>query len=154
MRFLLLLLPLCGCSIEKRGAPGTDPYIEIDVAGSTAHDSVEVIISAPRAAAVGDEVPISVVVQNNRERHIDLNLAGQQILFDIIVARADSTIAWQRLANSTAQHTVQHRTLAPGESFTLSDHWKAAEAGQFIIGAELPTDTRPLQAAPVTIVIR
>lgn len=154
MRFLFLLVLVAGCSIEKRGAPGTDPYTELDVAGSTDKDSVGVVISAPVAARVGDQVPISVVVQNNRDRHIELSLTGRDILFDIIVARSDSTIAWQRLANATMQRIVQLKTLAPGESFTLSDRWKADEAGVFVIGAELPTDAQPLQAAPVSITIR
>lgn len=150
----LFILTLAACSIEKRGAPGTDPYTEIDVGGQTENDSVEVIIATPRAAAVGDRVPVSVVVQNNRDRHVNLSLMGREIVFDIIVARDDSTIVWRRLGNTTVQQILQLKTLAPGESFTLYDYWQPTAPGSYLIGAQLPTDAQPLQAAAVPITIR
>jgi hypothetical protein len=153
-KMCFLLLFLGACSIEKRGAPGTDPTIELNVAGESG-DSVEVTISTPRYAALGDQVPISVVVRNNRQRRIELHLTGRDITFNIVVARtADSTIVWERLRNVAVQQILQLKSLAPGESFTLSDRWRATEAGEFVIGAELPTDTKGLEAAPVRLVVR
>jgi hypothetical protein len=149
----LLLLLMTACTIERRGAPGTEPGTELEI-GTATGDTVVVEIAAPRYAAVGDVVPINVVVHNNRERQIDLNLTGREIVFDIVVARADSTIVWQRLRNVVIQPIVQLKTLAPGESFTLTDRWQATEAGSFIIGAELPTDGTPLMAKPVGLVVR
>jgi hypothetical protein len=154
MRLLLLLLLVPACTIERRGAPGTEPGTELDIGSATAGDSVVVEIAAPRYAAVGDTVPINVVVHNNREREIDLNLTGREIAFDIVVTRSDSTIVWQRLRNVVIQPIVQLKTLMPGESFTLTDRWQATEAGSFIIGAELPTDSKPLLAKPVGLVVR
>ena len=153
MRLPLLLLLLTACTIERRGAPGTEPGTELEI-GARAGDSVVVEIAAPRYAAVGDTVPINIVVHNNRERRIDLNLTGREIAFDIVVARADSTIVWQRLRNVVIQPIVQLKTLEPGESFTLTDRWQATQAGSFIIGAELPTDSKPLMAKPVGLVVR
>jgi hypothetical protein len=116
---------------------------------------VTVIIAAPRAAAVGDRIPISVVVQNNRDRQVDLHLSGRgDPTFDIIVARADSTIVWRRLASATVMQILMLKPLAPSESFTVYDYWQPTEAGEYMIGAELPTDARPLQAKPAPIVIR
>jgi|SRR5688500_5261533 len=154
MRVLVFLLLITACRIEKRGAPGTEPDTEVQIGGQTAGDSIVVEINAPRAAAVGDSVPIDVVVYNNRERKIDLNLTGRQIVFDIVIARADSTIIWQRLRNAVIQPILQIKPLDPGESFTLSARWLASEAGDLTIGAELPTDTKPLQAKPVRLTIR
>ena len=153
MRSLLLLLLLTACTIERRGAPGTEPGTEMEIGGATG-DSVVVEIAAPRYAAVGDTVPINVVVHNNRERRIDLNLTGREIAFDIVIARADSTVVWQRLRNVVIQPIVQLKTLEPGESFTVTDRWPATEAGSFFVAAELPTDSKPLQAKPVSLTVR
>ena len=152
--FFAVLTLAAACSIEERGAPGTNPNTEIDIGGQTAMDSVTVSIEAPRAAAVGDRIPISLVVQNNRDRRIDLHLTGREPTFDIIVARSDSTIVWRRLASVSVMQIVLLKTMAPGESFTVFDYWQPTEAGDYVIGAELPTDTRALQAKPVSISIR
>lgn len=150
----VLILVLSACSVEKRGAPGTNPNTEIDIGGQTENDSVEVIISAPRAAAVGDRVPVSIVVQNNRDRHVNLSLTGREIVFDIIVATSDSTVVWSRLGNAPVQQILQLKTLAPGESFTLYDYWHTTQPGTYFIGARLPTDAQPIVAEPVAITIR
>ena len=152
--FITAVLVLGACSIEKRNTPGTNPDVEIDVGGQTENDSVVVTIAAPRAAAVGDRIPISLVVENKRDRQIDLHLSGRETIFDIVVARADSTIVWRRLANTTTQQILQLKTLGARQSMTLFDYWQPTERGEYIIGAELPTDTNPLQATPVTISIR
>jgi hypothetical protein len=152
--FILLLVLVTACSIEKRGAPGTDPTTEVVVGGPSPSDSVEVIISAPSFALVGDAVPISVVVRNQSDRRIDLHLTGRDIVFDIIVELADSTLVWRRLANTTVPQILQLKPLGPSESFTLSDHWRAGAAGEFLVHAELPTDGEPLRSDPVRIVIR
>ena len=155
MRKVILLLVLASaCSIEKRGAPGTDPTAEVVVGGQSQADSIEVLISSPTYAVVGDDVPISVVVRNGTERRIDLHLTGRDIAFDIIVERPDSAVVWRRLAHVTVQQILQLKPLAPGESFTLSDRWRAYEPGEFRIRAELPTDGDPLYADPVAIVVR
>ncbi|HEY0672551.1 MAG TPA: BsuPI-related putative proteinase inhibitor [Longimicrobiales bacterium] len=146
------MLPFSACSIEKR--EGTAPNTEIDVGGQTKEDSVLISISAPRAAAVGDEIPISIVVENNRDRQIDLNLTGRDIVFDIVVARADSSIVWRRLAHTTVQQILHLKTLPARGAFTVSDRWMPTEPGEYTIGAELPTDSSPLQAEPVTITVR
>jgi hypothetical protein len=153
MRILLIVLIFASCTLERREAPDAD--VEMNVGDQTGGDTVLVRISAPRTASVGDVVPITVVLQNNRERSIDLHLTGREIVYDIVIARANKSIVWQRLnPNATTQSIVQLKTLGPGESFTLTDNWTASEPGSFVIGAELPTDAQPLQAAPVGITIR
>ena len=152
--FFAVLMFATACSIEERGAPGTNPHTEIDVGGQTSTDSVTVTIEAPRAAAVGDRIPISLVVQNNRDRRIELHLTGREPTFDIIVARADSTIVWRRLASTTVMQILLLKPMAPSESFTVFDYWQPTEPGEYIIGAELPTDGQPIQAKPAPIVIR
>lgn len=152
-KIVLLLLLLPACSVEERGAPGTNPHTEVQMPGQTG-DTVDVILSAPHAAAVGDDVPISIVVQNNRDRSVSLSLTGRELVYDIVVANADSTVVWQRLQDQTVQQILQLRTLPPHGSFTLYDRWIPMEPGNYIIGAQLPTDTEPLNAQPITITVR
>jgi hypothetical protein len=151
---IVLLVLASACSIEKRGAPGTDPTAEVVVGGQSQADSIEVIISSPTYAKLGDAVPIGVVVRNNTDRRIDLHLTGRETVFDIFIERADSSLVWRRLANTAVQQILQLKPLAAGASFTLSDHWRPAEPGEFMVRAELPTDGTPLRSDPVRIVIR
>ena len=149
------VLLLAACTIDKRGDLATDSTVELDVGDQTGGDSVLVRISAPRTASKGDVVPLTIVVQNNRKRTIELHLTGREIIFDIVIARANKSVLWQRLdPNAPHQQIVQLKTLAPGESFSLTENWKANERGAFVVGAELPTDANPLVAAPVGITIR
>jgi hypothetical protein len=152
--FFIAVLLIGACSVEKRSTQGTNPDVEIDVGGQTMTDSVTVTIAAPRAAAVGDRIPISIVVANRRDRQVELHLTGREPTFDIVVARADSTIVWRRLTSVTVMQILMLKPLNPGESFTVFDYWQPTEAGEYVIGAELPTDGNPLQAKPVTISIR
>jgi hypothetical protein len=155
MRKLIVLIVLvAACSIEKRGAPGTDRDTEVVLGEQRQTDSVEVIIATPSFAVTGDEVPISVVVRNNTDRRMDLHLTGREVVFDIVVTRPDSSVVWQRLAHTTGQQILQLRPMAPRESFTLSDHWHATEPGEYLVTASLPTDAAPLQAQPVRLTIR
>jgi hypothetical protein len=149
----LLLLLLSACSIEKRGAPGTDPTTDVTLAPAAPGDTVEVIISMPTFAVAGDEVPINVVVRNATDRPIELHLGGREITFNILVMRADSTLVWQRLRDAS-QQILQLKPLAAGESFTLGDRWNAAEPGNYMVTARLPTDAAPLVAAPVRLLVR
>lgn len=148
-----LLLTMASCSIEKR-PQGTDPGAELNVGNLTQGDTVKVSIAAPPAAAVGDEVPITLVVENNRDRRIDLNLVGNDVVFDIIIANQDSVIVWQRLANRTLDQDGHVKTLPERGAFILTDRWRPLAPGDYVIGATLPTDTLPLRAKPVTLRVR
>src|SRR5688500_18062407 len=152
-KLLLLLLLSAACSIDKREAPGAGSELERNVPAQQ-DDSIQVTISAPHAAAVGDNVPISVVVQNQRNRPVDLHLTGREIVFDIMIVRPDSSTLWQRLQHGAVQQIVQLKRLQPREALTLYERWIATEPGTFIIGAKLPTDTDALVAEPVSIIIR
>lgn len=150
---LLLLLTLSACTLEQRGAPENDPDTELVIGNPGANDSVEAILSMPTYAVVGEDVPINIVVRNNTDRHVQLHLTGRETIFDIKVMRADSAIVWRRLREGV-QQILQLRTLGPNESFTVGDRWRATEAGEFQVDAELPTDAAPFTATPVRLIVR
>lgn len=149
----MLLLTAASCSIEKR-PQGTDPSAELNVGNLTQGDTIKVSIAAPPAAGVGDEVPITLVVENNRDRRIDLNLVGSEPVFDIVIANQDSVIVWQRLANRTVEQAENVKSLPERGAFILTDRWRPLAPGDYVIGATLPTDTLPLRAKPVTLRVR
>lgn len=149
---IFLILPLA-CTLEQRGAPEPDATTEVVVGNPKRDDSVEVIIAMPSFAAVGDEVPIDLIVRNATNRRLELHLNGRQTNFDIVIMRPDSTLVWQRLGNSV-QQILQLRPLPPGESFVLQERWRAEVPGDYLVTAEIPTDTVPLRADAAKLIVR
>lgn len=149
--FCVVLLLTVACSIEERGAPGTDPEARLDL--STGNDSITVMLTAPARVRLGDRVPIVISVKNTTARPLELALAGRDIAFDIIATR-DGTVAWQRLAGQTIPSILQLKKLLPGESFELMDYWRPNAAGTYHISAKIVTDGKPLEPSPLSIVIQ
>lgn len=144
---------VASCSIETR-SQGTEPSTEIGVGDMVTGDTVQVSISAPEAAGVGDAVPITLVVRNNRDRQIELHLTGVDIAYDIVVAGPDSSIIWRRLPEARVEGPPHSKTLAPRAAFILTDFWRPPAPGDYVIGASLPTDSIPLRARPVRLSVR
>ena len=116
-KLVFLFIPFfAACTIEQRGAPEPDSNAQVVVGPSDAADSVEVLISMPTLVAVGDEVPIAVVVRNNTNRRLDLHLSGRQTDFDIVIMRGDSTVVWERQQHAV-QQILQLRSLEPNAPF-------------------------------------
>lgn len=152
MRFWLLLVLACAaCSIEERGAPRSDPDTELAL--GTENDSLDIKLTAPATARVGDAVPITIEVRNITMRTLDLSLAGREITFDIMVSRGDQVV-WQRLAGQTVPAILQLRTLPAGESLELRDVWRANTGpGNYDVVGSILTDAAPLRTDSVTISI-
>ena len=64
------MLVAVACSIEERGAPGTNPETRLDLTNSS--DSLAVTLSAPGKARRGDDVPIVITVRNATARTLEL----------------------------------------------------------------------------------
>lgn len=153
MRFWPLLILACAaCSIEERGAPGSDPDTELEL--GTENDSLEIKLTAPSTARTGDAVPITIAVRNVTMRTLELSLGGREIAFDIVVSRGND-IVWQRLAGQVVPAILQLKTLQSGESFELHDLWKVnAGPGNYAIVGSILTDAAPLQTDSVAISIK
>ena len=81
---------------------------------------------------------ISLTIENDTPRTIDLYLRGRTPTFDVIVTRADGEIVWQRLENEIIPAIVRLRTLAAAERLELTTVWdqrtgrgRAAEIGEY-----------------------
>ena len=149
--FCVVLLLAAACSIEERGAPGTDPDARLDL--STGNDSITLALTAPARVRRGDNVPIVISVRNTTARPLELALAGREIAFDITAER-DGAVVWQRLAGQTIPSILQLKKLLPGESFELMDYWRANEAGTYQITAKILTDAEPLEPSPISVTIQ
>ena len=81
---------------------------------------------------------ISLTVENDTPRTIDLYLRGRTPTFDVVVTRVDGEIVWQRLENDIIPAIVSLRTLASAERLELTTVWdqrtgrgSAAEIGEY-----------------------
>ena len=149
-RWFCVVLLLAACSIEERGAPGTDPDARLDL--STGDDSITVTLTASPRVRRGDSVPIVISVKNTTARPLELALAGREIAFDIVASRG-GTVTWQRLAGQTIPSILQLKKLLPGESFELMDYWRPNDAGTYQIAAKILTDADPIEPSPISVTI-
>ena len=81
---------------------------------------------------------ISLTIENDTARTIDLYLRGRSPTFDVVVTRADGEIVWHRLESDILPAIVSLRTLASAERLELSTVWDqrtdrggAAEVGEY-----------------------
>jgi len=122
-------------------------------------DSLRVDLHVPPKVAPGAPVPIAIRIRNSADRPIELHLQGRTTVFDLIVSRGQ-TVVWRRLEGKTAPAILQLRMLAPGEVLELKDTWEQVDRGGRLVGpgkyrvtGEVPTDTAPLRAWPVSFTI-
>ena len=116
-------------------------------------DSVHFDILVPSEVRAGETVPIALRVENRGADAATLYLGGRTITFDVIVARDDGAVVWQRLKGAVVQSILQVRMVAPGEVLELRTTWNQrgndgspVGAGSYQVRGELHTD----QPSPMT----
>jgi len=105
-------------------------------------------------------VGITLNVENETPRAVDLYLRGRAPTFDVIVARPDGAVVWQRLENEIIPAIVNLRTLAPAERLELATVWdqrtrqgNAVAAGEYTARALLLVEGDPLETTSVAFQI-
>jgi hypothetical protein len=108
-------------------------------------DAIEISLSVPSQARIGDHVPITIMVRNPRPRTVGLASVGSEITFDIVIVR-DDALVWRRLEGQTIPLALQIRMLESGASIALTDTWHATvDAGVYAVRGRIPTDAEPLE---------
>ena len=99
---------------------------------------------------------ITLTVENQTPRALDLYLRGRDPTFDVIITRADGAVVWQRLEDAIIPAIVSLRTLASAERLELATVWDqrtregdATDAGEYTARALLLVEGDPLEAGPV-----
>jgi hypothetical protein len=101
-------------------------------------------IEAPQRLPSGEPVPITLIIGNTSDRHVDLYVTGRPVAFDIVITSADGTVVWRRLEGQTVAAILQVLELRPHSTFELRDDWMqrtnkgvAVEPGRYKIVGEL-----------------
>jgi hypothetical protein len=101
-------------------------------------------IEAPQRLPSGEPVPITLIIGNTSDRHVDLYVTGRPVAFDIVITSADGTVVWRRLEGQTIAAILQVLELRPHSTFELRDDWMqrtnkgvAVEPGRYKIVGEL-----------------
>lgn len=90
---------------------------------------------------------------------LELYLRGRAIAFDILVAREDGAVVWQRLRGQTIPAILRVETLASGQVLELRDVWDQRDnagqrvaPGRYTVRGMLPTDEpEPLSTPPAPL---
>jgi hypothetical protein len=102
-----------------------------------AQDPLRLRLDAPSEVRAGATVPLTLRVENTGDRPLDLYLRGRTIAFDVIVSRADGTVAWRRLEGEVIPAIIQVKTLAPREALELRGEWNQRTNGGQRVGPGL-----------------
>ena len=101
-------------------------------------------------------MPFVFSVGNPTDHAIDLILRGRTPTCDVIVARDDGEIVWQRLEGEMIPAILLVRALAPAERFELSIAWnqrthhkRYAEPGTYTARGLLLVEGEPLETPAV-----
>lgn len=100
---------------------------------------------------------ISLTIENDTARTIDLYLRGRSPTFDVIVTRADGEIVWHRLETEIIPAIVSLRTLASAERLELGAVWdqqtnrgSAAQVGEYTARGILLLEGESEETKPVS----
>lgn len=124
----------------------------------TRSEDLRVRVAAPRAAAAGEPVPITLAVENTGSAPATVYLTGRPIAFDIIIERTDGSHVWQRLRGGVIPAILHVRELGPGERLELSTEWDQRTdagtpvgTGAFLIRGSVPGASEPMTAPAVPL---
>jgi hypothetical protein len=142
--FTLAALVLVWSAADSAPRPSGDPSHPVI---AQLPESLRFEIVVPAQARAGDSVPISLRLTNVSDRPVEAHFLGRTIAFDIVIARTDGAVVWQRLAGTAIQGILQIKVLRPGEALELRDVWDQrtktgarAGPGEYTVQGVLPTD--------------
>ena len=122
---------------------------------SDVEPSPRLTLVAPREATEGGRIRLALRIENPGDAPLDLYLRGRDPTADVVVTRADGTVAWERLRGAAIQAVLQLRTLAPREALTVRMRWDLRgddrvplAPGEYALRAILLTDVPGGRAAP------
>lgn len=120
-------------------------------------DSLGLELEVPARVRVGEPVTITLHVQNQTRRALDLYLRGRTPTFDVVIARPTGEVVWQRLEDEIIPAILHLRTLAPEERLELRVTWEPRnqegellEPGDYSARGLLLTEGEPLETPPVS----
>lgn len=160
---LSLTLVASGCG-DARDTEPVDTFaaqVEARAGVPFAQEGAVVSLEAPRTAAAGTPVPITIRVKNETSAPLDLYLRGRDVTFDIIVADSTGDVVCRKLGGEVTQAILQLRTLAPGEVLEMSDTWDQRSRrgtpvppGKYMVRGSILTDGRTtLESGPAVLEI-
>jgi intracellular proteinase inhibitor BsuPI len=125
---------------------------------ATPPESLRLETDVPAQVRVGEGVPITLRATNAGPKPLELYLMGRSPTFDVVITGPKGAVIWRRLEGQTVQAILQLRTLAPGETLELRDHWdqrsrrgQPVGPGTYVVQGTLITDAQPLRTPAVTL---
>ena len=161
----IFLLPLltAGCRDADDGQPVDTFAAQVEARAGVpfAQEGAVVSLEAPRTAASGTPVPITIRVKNETAAPLDLYLRGRDVTFDIMVADSTGDVVWRKLEGEVTQAILQLKTLAPGEVMELSHTWdqrsqrgSPVPPGKYTVRGSVLTDgSASLRSSPAVLEI-
>lgn len=121
-------------------------------------DSFRIELLLPPRVRAGEAVPIRLRAQNVTQHTLDLYLRGRTPTFDVVIARTDGEVVWQRLEGEIIPAIVHLRPLAPGERLEIGTAWdqrtkagKTLGPGEYVAYGLLLVEGEPLRTPSTSL---
>ncbi|MGQ0701550.1 MAG: BsuPI-related putative proteinase inhibitor [Gemmatimonadales bacterium] len=115
-------------------------------------DSLEVSLTLPAVARLGEPVPAEITLTNRADRRLTLLLRGREIVFDLEVRDSRGLVVWRRLEEAIIPAILRVEELTPGQTITLRGEWperdqagNPAPAGEYEVQGSVLTEGEPLR---------
>jgi hypothetical protein len=150
--------PDAGESAPAEQRPVTENSMQVgppqDAPPPAPSDSLSLALMLPEKVVAGQNVAITLVVENVTDRALELYLRGRTIAFDLIVTAPDGAVVWRRLEDEVIPAIVRIETLPPGGRLELRGDWDQrtnaglpVPSGEYQVRGELLTEQAPLLSA-------
>jgi hypothetical protein len=123
-------------------------------------DSLRLALEAPDRVRPGEEVTLTLRVENVSGRPLDLYLRGRTIAFDLVVTDEAGDPVWSRLRGELIPAILRVEHLEPGGHLVLQDSWhlerdsgEPVPSGSYRILGLLLTEGEPLSTPTRTMVV-
>jgi hypothetical protein len=90
-------------------------------------DTLRLTLAFPDTVRVGDEVSITLRVENITDRPLDLYLTGREVTFDIIVSAERGDTVWRRLQGEVIPMTLRLESIDAGGSLERAATWPGVD---------------------------
>jgi hypothetical protein len=124
------------------------------------NDSLRLELGLPEKVKAGQEVIMTLRVENTAKRTLELYLTGEPPAFDLIVTDEGGEVIWRRLEGEVVTMVLRLEALAPGEALTFSHPWDQRDddgvpvpPGAYTVRGELLTEGDPLASRSRTLIV-
>jgi hypothetical protein len=98
-------------------------------------DTLRLTLSFSDTVTAGDQVTVTLRLENVTDRRLDLYLTGRDVTFDLVVATARGDTVWRRLKGEAIPMTLRLESIDAGGSLERAAAWPGVDQDGRVVAA-------------------